>query len=277
MIYKRILTELNPLKLYFVGLLVVFFISAFTLQERTKELSYQAGEKLTYKLFYNWNFVWLSAGEVIFEVKDEGELYHLEVTGRTYTSYEWFYKVRDKYHSYIDKKTLLPKLYIRDVNQGSYKHYEKIVFDYNKKIIISSTGKSFNELKSKELPITGDIYDMVSAMYFLRNINYDNFRKERQSHFSIILDHEKYKLSLRYLHDDKSLTVRENGKFKVLACLADVVSGNVFKEGAQMKVFIGNDKNRIPVLIESPLSVGSVKAVLKSAENLKYPLDSRVK
>jgi len=47
-------------------------------------------------LYYNWNFVWLSAGEVIFEIKDEGDYYHIDVTGRTYASYEWFCKVRDK-------------------------------------------------------------------------------------------------------------------------------------------------------------------------------------
>lgn len=70
--------------------------------------------------------MWLAAGEIVFEIKEEQEAYHIEVTGKTYASYEWFYKVRDKYHSYIDKKTGLPKLYIRDIHQGDYRHYEKL-------------------------------------------------------------------------------------------------------------------------------------------------------
>ena len=44
-----------------------------------------------------------------------------------------------------------------------------------------------------------------------------------------------------------------------------------------MSLFIGDDHNNLPVLIESPLSVGSVKAVLKSQQKLKFPLDSKIK
>ncbi|MFN8330510.1 MAG: DUF3108 domain-containing protein [Saprospiraceae bacterium] len=53
-------------------------------------------------------------------------VYHIEVTGKTYTSYEWFYKVSDKFHTYLDKKTLMPRLFIRDIPEGSYQHYEKL-------------------------------------------------------------------------------------------------------------------------------------------------------
>ena len=87
-------------KLSIAGLFLIIVMSAFApSDEKGNQTNFQAGEKIVYKLFYNWNFVWLSAGEVTFEVKDEGEEYHIEVTGVTYSSYEWFYRVRDKYHS----------------------------------------------------------------------------------------------------------------------------------------------------------------------------------
>lgn len=241
------------------------------------DLSFQAGEKITYKLFYNWNFIWLSAGEVVFEVKDEGDVYHLEVTGKTYASYEWFFKVRDKYHSYIDKATLKPKLYIRDVHQGNYLHYEKIVFDYANKKATSYTGKSMTQLNAKVIDIDDNLYDMVTLMYFLRQTDLYQFRQNKKLNVQLLLDNEKYNLGMNYKKDETSLSVKENGKFKAISTTADVVSGNVFKEGAQMKLWIADDKNKIPVLIESPLSVGSVKVVLKTHENLKYPLDSKIK
>ncbi|MEM8584128.1 MAG: DUF3108 domain-containing protein, partial [Bacteroidota bacterium] len=56
--------------------------------------AFQAGERLTYKLYYKWNFVWLAAGQVTFAVYDTGNEYHISVDGRTFSSYEWFYKVR---------------------------------------------------------------------------------------------------------------------------------------------------------------------------------------
>lgn len=66
--------------------------------------TFNVGETLVYKIYYNWNFVWIPAGEVVFKVFDEGDKYHYQAKGRTYESYEWFYVVKDDYDSWVDKK-----------------------------------------------------------------------------------------------------------------------------------------------------------------------------
>jgi Protein of unknown function (DUF3108) len=66
-----------------------------------KNQVFQAEEILTYAVYYNWNFIWIPAGEVIFKVTDKGNQYHLSAKGRTYSSYEWFFKVRDNYDTYV--------------------------------------------------------------------------------------------------------------------------------------------------------------------------------
>ena len=40
--------------------------------------AFLAGEELTYKVYYNWNFIWLSAGEVTFRVIDEDDQYRFQ-------------------------------------------------------------------------------------------------------------------------------------------------------------------------------------------------------
>ena len=44
--------------------------------------TFQAGEELTYKVYYNLNFVWIAAGEVTFKIEDLGQQYHINATGR---------------------------------------------------------------------------------------------------------------------------------------------------------------------------------------------------
>jgi len=259
-----------------IGVLLAFFLASFTTQKDASGFAFTSGEKLVYKIYYNWNFVWLTAGEMILEIKDEGELYHIEVTGKTYASYEWFYKVRDKYHSYIDKKTGLPKLYIRDIQQGDYRHYEKIVFDYNKRKATSHTGRSMNELKTVELDLDKNYYDMISCLYFLRNMNVNEFKKSGSTRFNIILDNEKYSLNFKYREEENKFKIKNNGTYKTFRAVGDVVQGNVFKSGIEMNFWIGNDPNTLPVLMESPLVVGSIKGVLASYENLKYPFTAKI-
>jgi hypothetical protein len=256
---------------------IIFLLCSFVEESPADDFAFAPGEKLVYRLYYNWNFVWLAAGEMTLEIKDEKDLYHIEVTGKTYPSYEWFYKVRDKYHSYIDKNTGLPKLFIRDIQQGDYRHYEKIVFDYNQRKAISYTGPAINDLKEVSLDLDKNYYDMISSLYFLRNMNVSNFRTQGGKSFNLILDNEKYELSLHYAEDDNSLKIKDSGTYKAYRAVADVIEGHVFRSGVQMNFWIANDPNNLPVLLESPLVVGSVKAVLVSSSNLKYPFTAKLK
>ena len=91
--------------------------------------TFQNGEKLTYKIFYNWNFVWLAAGEVTFKVFDEGAQYHYQAKGETYNSYEWFFSVKDEYDSWVDRNSLMPNYSERSVNEGNYHIFENIPFN----------------------------------------------------------------------------------------------------------------------------------------------------
>ncbi len=73
--------------------------------------STQSGEKLTYKVYYTLAGAYIGAGEALFsntlETYQGRSVYHVIGAGRTYKSYDWFYKVNDVYESYIDTATML--------------------------------------------------------------------------------------------------------------------------------------------------------------------------
>lgn len=237
--------------------------------------AFQSGETIVYKLFYNWNFVWLSAGEVTFSVHDTGNDYHVAVRGRTYPSYEWFYKVRDNYESYLDKETLLPKMHIKDVQQGSYTRYDRTVFNQEKGKAVSMRGKTREELKRKEIPLSNCMHDLISIVYYARNLNYSDMRPQQEIPINILMDQEIHKLKIKYLGAENEVRVKGVGKFDTQKFSPQLLAGDVFKEGDEMTIYVSNDQNKIPVLIESPVSVGSVKAVLKSYSGLRHPFTAK--
>lgn len=237
--------------------------------------AFQSGETIVYKLFYNWNFVWLSAGEVTFTVYDTGSDYHVAVRGQTYSSYEWFYKVRDNYESYLDKETLLPKLHIKDVQQGSYTRYDRTVFNQEKGKAVSMRGKTRDELKRKEIPLENCMHDLISIVYYARNLDYADMRPQQEIPIQVLMDQEIYKLKVKYLGAENDVRVKGVGKFDTQKFSPQLIAGDVFKEGDEMTIYVSNDQNKIPVLIESPVSVGSVKAVLKSYSGLRHPFTAK--
>lgn len=238
--------------------------------------TFQHGEELTYKLYYNVNFVWMAAGEVTFKVEDLGNQYHLSAVGKTYKSYEWFYKVNDYYDTYLDKNSLLPVVSIRDVHEGKYKLYDKVVMDQTNRKATSYRGDYPHDAKKKEVALTECMHDIMSILYYARNIDYNNMPNDGSFPIKIFMDREEFPLSVKYKGKEAKTAIKDLGKYKTIKVSPQVIDGRVFKEGTAINMWISDDANKIPVLIESPLSVGSVKVVLKKYYGLRYPFGAKV-
>ena len=77
-----------------------------------KNTAFQAGEQVTLHVYYSVAGTYIHAGTAIFTINLENfgnkPVYHIVGDGKTKASYDWIYRVRDKYESYIDTATLQP-------------------------------------------------------------------------------------------------------------------------------------------------------------------------
>jgi hypothetical protein len=243
----------------------------------TADVAFQHGEQLTYKIYYNLNFIWVPAGEVTFKVMDEGTQFHYQAKGETYDSYEWFFTVKDNYESWVDKNTLLPNYSERFVNEGNYHIFEKIAFNQSaKKTTVWRSDKRGDPETKTEHSVKREVHDVLSILYQLRNTDFASQQPGYSVPFSIFMDKEEFPLGLRYVGQDARKKIHGMGRYKTLKFQPDVIAGSVFKEDSKMSVWVSNDQNRIPLLIESPVSVGSVKMVLKKYWGLKYEFEAKV-
>ena len=238
--------------------------------------SFKDGERLVYKIYYNWKFVWIPAGEVSMEVKETTNDFSIVVRGTTYESYDNFFRVRDYFKTKLDKNTLLPLSFVRNVEEGNYRKFDSINFNQNTGLATVFHGNSRSTAERTTHQIDQCMHDLVSVLYSLRNTNTSTYMKNDFVNTKIFFDKELYPITVRYLGAENKKEVKGLGKFNTLKILPDLVSGNVFKEGNKMNVWVSNDLNKVPLLIESPLYIGSGKAVLKSYENLRHPLTSQV-
>jgi len=238
--------------------------------------TFQGGEKLRYRIYYNWKFIWVPAGEVEFSVEENGTHYNVEVIGKTYPAYENFFKVDDYYSSRMDKSTLLPDYFLRDVEEGNYNRYDSILFDQKNLHITSYWGKQREDAEKNEFQSEGCVQDMASILYFVRNLDFDAFKNRSIIPVKIFFDKEFYPLKMEINKREKK-KIKGLGKFKTIKLIPEAVDGHVFDEDTKMDVWISDDQNKIPLLIRSPLTIGSGKAVLIKHEGLRYPLDAKLK
>jgi len=240
-------------------------------------VSFKDDEELVYKIYYNWGLVWLSAGEATFKVKEKKDGYLISAVGKTYSGYEWLYSVHDRYEAFVDKATMLPLWSTREIKENNYTLYEKMVFDQDAGRVTSTKGKTKKEATSAVIPVSDCAHDILSILYFVRNYPFKTFKNGQSFPVSVFLDRENNNLTAKYNGIKKKQDVKGLGSFNSYIISPATIEGKVFEKGNTMKMYISEDANHIPLMVETKLSVGSVKVVLKSYKNLRYPLASKIK
>jgi hypothetical protein len=234
-----------------------------------KNSAFVPGELVTMKVYYTTMGLYIAAGEATFSTsleKFNGKpTYHCVGSGKSYSFFDNFFKVRDRYETYIDTSTMLPIKFIRDVNEGGHKIYNNVTFNHSAGTAVTTNGV---------FKIPGCIQDVVSAMYYARNINFDKYKVNDKIPFDMFMDDEVNHLYLRYM--GKETVKTRYGKFHSIKVKPLLIKGSMFEGGEKMNVWISDDPNKLVLRVESPISVGSVKVDMMEYKNLRYPLTSLV-
>lgn len=234
-----------------------------------RNTSFSPNEVLVYNVFYSVIGLYVNAGTATFSNRIERlnnkVVYHVIGDGTSNSSYDWIYKVRDRYESYFDTANLQPMKFIRNVNEGGYKKIENVIF--NQQTNIATTLKG-------EFKVPNCVQDVLSSIYYARNIDFNKYKVDDKIPFTMFLDNQVYNLYIRYQGKEDVKT--KYGKFHAIKFKPLLIKGTMFEGGEKMTVWVSDDANHIPLRIESPITVGSVKVDMMQYKNLRYPLSSKI-
>jgi Protein of unknown function (DUF3108) len=234
-----------------------------------KNTSFMAGEKVIMKVFYNAMGAYIGAGEATFTTSLERfngkAVYHCIGEGKTYPFFDKFFQVRDRYESYIDTGTLSPYKFIRNVSEGGTKIYNNVTFNQTANTAVTTNGV---------FKISDCMQDVVSAVYYARNIDWDKYKPGDKIPFDMFLDDEIYHLYIRYIGKEKVKT--QYGKFNAIKFKPLLIKGTIFEGGENLSAWVSDDPNHLLLRVESPISVGRVKIDMMGYTGLRYALTSLI-
>lgn len=251
-------------------LLLSFVGSSQTPSERSSEdFAFKTGEWLKFRMSYS-NF--LNAGYStisVNETENEGkEAFHIVGKGKSTGLISLFFKVKDNYETFMYKESLKPYRFIRQINEGGYTKNKEILFDYEEEI---ATVKNYKHNTIENYPISSNIQDMLSTLYFMRNQALDSMAVGDEIEIKMFFDQETTNFKLRFL--GKEVIRTKFGKISALKFRPVVQAGRVFKEKESVTVWVSADKNRIPLRIKASLAVGSLRADLDEFKGLAHPFN----
>ena len=244
---------------------------------------YHPGEKLEYRVSYRAKYfpnteigeVEVTTEEVTFDQKPH---YRVIGVGRTLPTYRWFFNMEDSYTIHIDPTTLRTQHFQSDIKEASYTFQSSYRYDWSAMEVStrwSSRGRPFKEAK---LPLTERSMDAISLFFNMRSASADDFKEGGVGTLEMVLEDTVRHINYRYLGREVK-KIRNQGKFRALKfeCQLGTTEGYSFTDGTVFTLWISDDRNKIPLSIESPVRIGSIQAYIYDFEGLKYPLDSKVK
>jgi hypothetical protein len=225
---------------------------------------FKIGEQLSYKLKYGF----FTGAEAALRVEDGGKkiegrpTFHIVADGKTAGTFDIFYKVRNRYESYVDCTTLLPYFYTESRREASYRHSDNVSFDHTEHTIKADKGV---------FPFKGKVFDFVSAYYFARGIDVSKISIGEKFDMNYFLEDGIHTLTITYLGKEKVNCAL--GTFNCLKFNPTIIPGRIFRNESKLYLWITDDNNRIPIKAHVELIIGSINMEIMSAKGLKYPLN----
>lgn len=244
---------------------------------------YHPGEELHYRVSYRARlFPNTEVATVVIktdhEAIDERQHYRVRGHGKTLPTYRLFFPLDDLYTIHVDTATLRTRRFASDIHEGDYtfrSHY-----DYDWEQLKVSTWSQSRQRTPHEftLALTERSMDPISLFFNMRTADSELFDTGEELRLEMVLEDTVRHLRLRYLGREVK-KIRSMGKFRTLkfACQLGTSEGYSITDGDEFYIWISDDRNRIPLWLESPIRIGSIQAYIVDLKGLKYPLESKIK
>jgi len=216
---------------------------------------FHPGEKLTYNI--SWSNVF-SAGTAVMEVKKEkaedGEdVLRFISSARTIGMVDKFYPVRDIVHSVVDYRTLQSISYDLNSSHGKRKKLRKLLFDHEEDTVTYTADGA-----EETIDIPENTQDALSSLYYIRT------KPEFIEGKTIIVDiHDSGKnwaVEVHVLGRERIKT--PVGEFNTIKVKTYPKFEGVFMHKGEIFMWLTDDSRRIPVLMKSTITIGSIVATL---------------
>lgn len=259
--------------------LIIILFAALSLagkanaQCAAENTAFKAGEELNYDLFFNWKFVWVSAGTATMSIKQtnhEGKpAYRAHLITRTSTRLDRFFMMRDTMLSIVTED-MAPRYYKKSANEGGRYYVDEVWYSYSGgKVHLRQYYRHYDgRVTDQTCESPKCAYDMLSALLRARSFKVDNLKKGEKLHMSMADGHKIEEITLIY-RGKKSLKLKSNDQ--VYPCL--VFSFVEYPNGKEKEIitfFVSDDANHIPVRLDLNLRFGVAKAYLNNAKGLRH-------
>lgn len=267
--------------------LVIAFSAIISLQAQTQckvnNKYFQAGEELTYDLYFKLGFASTKAGtstlKTVSERYDNKDAYKMTMTAKSSGLANSVYSINDTLSAYTTKD-LVPLAYHKNAREGGDHTIENMTYTYSPSgevNVHTKRTKNDEERFDEVIKYNSCVYDLISVVFYARTLDYSKMKNGDETRVDFISGKRKAYMIIEY-QGIETMKANDDKKYSCIKLVLSIMnaSDKAFEDKEEaMKVYITNDDNRMPVRLDSKLKVGSTRAMLKSYKGNKYPVAAK--
>ena len=232
---------------------------------KVENKAFKEGEKLTFEL----NYGIVTAGIAVMQIPQikrisGREAYHVTFEVNSVPSFDWIFKVRDRYETYIDVEGIFPWRFEQHIREGGYVRDFSAFFDQRK-------GKAKTSKGEYEIPPF--VHDIVSAFYYTRTLDFSETKFGDRIHLQNFYKDKVYDLDVKF-RGRETIEVPA-GKFDCIIVEPLVKEGGLFKHDGDIIIWLTDDDLKMPVKVRTKIVIGHVEAMLSQYEGLAGELKAK--
>ena len=214
-----------------------------------ENLAFGVGEKFNFEVKYGFISAGTASMEVLRLIEYQGRpCYQVATVARSNSFFSSFYRVEDRVESIIDATGLFAWSFEKHLREGRYSSDRQYDFDHvNHQVVY----------KNDTIEVVPFVQDALSTFYYVRSQPLEVGKSLFLDNF---IDGKKYHLEIQVLK--REVITVEAGTFDCIVVEPITQSVGLFKHEGQLKVWLTDDRLRMPVLMKSKVIVGSIAVEL---------------
>jgi hypothetical protein len=255
-------------------LLILLFIGNLQLMAQTmenKNNSFQPGEKLNYKVSYIVSSLWtdlaaLEMNTINVPGKDK-PIYRMEFNASTFSDMDKIAKIRHTYQTWVDVATTKPLIMKQDSDIKGHSTKSKYSFKYKTKMADIEVASSDAPLIKKNIAINDNTFDIVSLLYYLRNLDYEAYKPGKTIPLSVLFLERVLNIKVKYVGKE-TIDIDKLGKKVCYKLSLELENDFVVKKNSNF-LWLTADNNKVPAKISANFKDGEVMVKLTQTAGLK--------
>ncbi|WP_447987618.1 DUF3108 domain-containing protein [Nitrospira sp. Nam74] len=223
-------------------------------EDHTSARRFAGGERLTYALTY----LGMRAGTAVMEIQETAPIANhaalkLVTTAKSSSAVTKIYPVDNRVESIVDAESLAPYHLVFNRREGKKKNDFDVTFHHAEGTVLS-----IKDGVSETLTIPPGTHDLISCLYYIRSL------PSIQPGSSVVLnlhhDKKNYRVEVRAEAVEKVHGL--HGEVEAIRLLVIMPFQGLFLNEGNIRVWLTNDAQRIPLVMKAKIIIGSVVARL---------------